>query len=371
MSVARTAVGHRQFDFERVALGPHPRRFDRLLQAHAVVDQIDQRLHCAWKDPLSAGQAERIDELAVAQRHDRRHRGGDALARRQRQRVAGTGIIEVHVIVRDGAEAGNQNFGAEQIVDGLGGRDHIAERIRRRHMRRVCAFELRHAGRPALRTVWIDRAAAFGGIGLRGQPLDRHVDEVRIAAGGGAVGEGDLEHLGEIMDRGRRAEAELCDIIAFENVEHLRDVHAGGRGRRRSQNLPAAIIGADWLAFDGLVAREILAGDEAAIPLHVVDEDIAERTVIQRRLATLGDVGQRFRIFRLHHALTNLQRRPLGQIDRRNLLVLQHLLGAVGNTFVQVGRRRIAARGVLDRGLHDIGERHGAETLQRLAPGLQ
>ena len=93
--------------------------------------------------------------------------------------------------------------------------------------------------------------------------------------------------------------------------------------------------------------------------------------MIQRGLAPLGDVGQRFRIFRLHHALTGLQRHPVRQIDRRNLLVLQHLPGAVGDAFVQIWRRRVAARGMLDRGLHDVGEAHGAEPLQRLAPGLQ
>jgi hypothetical protein len=48
-----------------------PRRFHRLLQAHSLIDQIDQidqRRQRAWKDPLSAGQAQRIDELAMAQR---------------------------------------------------------------------------------------------------------------------------------------------------------------------------------------------------------------------------------------------------------------------------------------------------------------
>ena len=160
------SVGHRQFDFERVALGPHPRRFDRLLQAHAVVDQVDQRLHRTRKDPLSSGQAERVDELSVAQRHHRRHRGGDALARRQRQRMAGTGIVKVHVIVRDGAEAGNQNFRAEQIVDGLRGRDHVAERIRGRHVGGAGAFKLLHARAPSLRAFRIDGAAAFVGIVL-------------------------------------------------------------------------------------------------------------------------------------------------------------------------------------------------------------
>ena len=38
---------------------------------------------------------------------------------------------------------------------------------------------------------------------------------------------------------------------------------------------------------------------------------------------------------------------------------------------MQIGRRRIAARGMFDRGLHHVGKRHGAEPLKRLAPGLQ
>ena len=38
---------------------------------------------------------------------------------------------------------------------------------------------------------------------------------------------------------------------------------------------------------------------------------------------------------------------------------------------MQIGRGEIAARGMLDRGLHDVGETHGAEAAQRLAPGLQ
>src|SRR5690348_13420277 len=37
-------------DLERVALGPDPRGFDGLLQAHAVIDQIDQGLHRARED---------------------------------------------------------------------------------------------------------------------------------------------------------------------------------------------------------------------------------------------------------------------------------------------------------------------------------
>ena len=147
------AFGNRLLDLERVALGPDPRRLHRLLQAHAVIDQIDQRLHRAREDALSAGQAERINKLALAQRHHGRHRGGDALARRQRQRVAGPRIVQVHVVVRDGAEPGDQDFCAEQIVDGLRGRDHVAEGVGRGHVRGVGAFELLDARAPFLRAV--------------------------------------------------------------------------------------------------------------------------------------------------------------------------------------------------------------------------
>src|ERR1700722_14481056 len=42
-------------DLEHVALGPDPVLLDRLLQAHAVIDQVDQCLHRAREDALAAG----------------------------------------------------------------------------------------------------------------------------------------------------------------------------------------------------------------------------------------------------------------------------------------------------------------------------
>src|SRR4029079_10619398 len=88
---------------------------------------------------------------------------------------------------------------------------------------------------------------------------------------------------------------------------------------------PAAVIRTDGLALDGLVGRKILTRDEAAMRLHVVDQDIAERPLIQRGLAMLRNVRERFRIFRLHHALAWLQRHALWQVNRRDRLVLQHI----------------------------------------------
>jgi len=67
MSVARTLLGTACSTSSALPSGPHPRRFDRLLQASCRVDQVDQRLHRAWEDSASPGQAERVNELAVAQ----------------------------------------------------------------------------------------------------------------------------------------------------------------------------------------------------------------------------------------------------------------------------------------------------------------
>ena len=56
------SVGHGEFDFERIAFGPHTWRLDGLLQAHAVIDQVDQRLHRAGEYTFTAGQTERINQ---------------------------------------------------------------------------------------------------------------------------------------------------------------------------------------------------------------------------------------------------------------------------------------------------------------------
>ena len=64
--------------------------------------------------------------------------------------------------------------------------------------------------------------------------VDRHIDEGRIGGRRGAVGEGDLQHLGQQMQRLGRAEAQRADVVAFQDVQHLDDVHAaeaaGGGG---------------------------------------------------------------------------------------------------------------------------------------------
>jgi hypothetical protein len=49
---------------------------------------------------------------------------------------------------------------------------------------------------------------SVGIVAAHDQPLDRHLHEGGIAARLGAVGEGDLQHLGQQMQRVDRAEAQ-------------------------------------------------------------------------------------------------------------------------------------------------------------------
>jgi hypothetical protein len=84
--------------------------------------------------------------------------------------------------------------------------------------------------------------AALGGIGLRQQPLDRHRHEVGVGGAGGAVGKGDLQHLGQQVHRVGRAEASAGDVEAFQDVQHLPDVQRPGARRRRAGDLEAAVV---------------------------------------------------------------------------------------------------------------------------------
>lgn len=60
------------------------------------------------------------------------------------------------------------------------------------------------------------------------------------------------------------------------------------------------------------VGRQIGLADEATVFLHVVDEDIAERSLIERCLALRCGIAQRLRTLGLHHAITNPELSPFG-----------------------------------------------------------
>ena len=122
---------------ELLALAPDPRRLHGFLQRHAVIDQVDHRLEHGGEDAHAAGQAERPRGLAVAQHDRRRHAAGHALAGRDGGGRARVRVEERHGVVEQHAGAGHRGLRPEQVVDGLGHRDHIAVRVRGRHVRGV------------------------------------------------------------------------------------------------------------------------------------------------------------------------------------------------------------------------------------------
>ena len=72
------------------------------------------------------------------------------------------------------------------------------------------------------------RAAARGDSSV----AQRHAHEVGIAVERGAVGEGELQRLGQQVEVGGRVVLERRQVVGAQHVEH-RDQHAAARARRR------------------------------------------------------------------------------------------------------------------------------------------
>ena len=174
------------------------------------------------------------------------------------------------------------------------------------------------------------------------------------------------------MQRVHRAEAQALDVVAFEDVQHLGDVHARCRGRRRADDLPVAIAAADRRALDHAVVGEVLRARRSRRPSPCTRP--AGRPA-DRHAAPSRPAGRSGSAPRHSRACTSrvpaFNGAPSGSRRRRGQLVLQKIGGGAVDAVGQVRRHREAAGGVPDRGLHDVGERHRAVAAQGQAPGQQ
>ena len=173
------------------------------------------------------------------------------------------------------------------------------------------------------------------------------------------------------MERVHGAEAQLGDVEAFQDVQHLRDVHARGGRRRRTQYLPAAITAADRCSFRHLVAGEVGATHEAAGFLHALDQQVAERAAMQGLLTLLGDERERVRIVACHQLRAGLQRHAAGKEAGGGEPVPREVDSRVLDAVRQIGRDGKAPGRMADRGLHHVGQRHRAVAFQGETPGAQ
>lgn len=107
------------------------------------------------------------------------------------------------------------------------------------------------------------------------------------------------------MDSGRGTRAHSGQLIAFEDVQHLKEGNASGRGRWHRQDLVAAIGALDWRAADGSVPPEVLPRDESAVCLHLAFERFRGGPFVEPRWAFVADSLQGRR-----------QDRPAASLDR-------------------------------------------------------
>ena len=154
----------------------------------------------------------------------------------------GCGSNSAHVVVGNDPRARDQEFRAEQVVDGLRGRDHVADRIGRRSCAWCARFPAADARAPDPAPVRIDRARGArrhnpSTISLATGTLTKSGSPLAAARSAKAIFSTSASRwIVSVVPKPMRA-----DVVALEDVQHLRDVHAGGCRRRRTEDLPAAI----------------------------------------------------------------------------------------------------------------------------------
>ena len=82
---------------------------------------------------------------------------------------------------------------------------------------------------------------------------------------------------------------------AFENIQHLQDVHAARTRRRHRHDFVAAVAAAHRLSLGRLVGRERLGVDQTTPRLHRIDDLLGNRPVIESIRPIIGDQFERIR----------------------------------------------------------------------------
>ena len=104
-------------------------------------------------------------------------------------------------------------------------------------------------GRCSMEASRADELAPLGVVGLRQQRLHRHVDELRIAVEGLAVGVGELGALDPRVHEIGIGGGELVEVEALEQRQHLQQ-HRALRPGMRLQHAIVAVVEVDRL-LDG------------------------------------------------------------------------------------------------------------------------
>ena len=104
----------------------------------------------------------------------------------------------------------------------------------------------------------------------------------------------------------------MCQIVAFQNIEHLDQHDAAGRRRRHRDDVIAAISAAHRRALDGAIIFEIVGGHDAAGSLHRRGDLLRDVAVIECLRSALRDGRERGGEIGLHEAIAGRQRAAVG-----------------------------------------------------------
>ncbi len=217
----------------------------------------------------------------------------------------------------------------------------------------------------------VDRGAALGRVAAVGETRNRHVDERRIGGRGLAVGKGDLQHLGKQVQRVGGAESYAAHVESLQDFQHLHDMDPARGRRRRPDDFVVAVGAVNHCTVDDAIAAEVVHGDEAATPRHVVDERTSEGAVVQETRPFLRDRREGVGVGTLDQPGAGGDRPTIRHEQSGDLGITGEIGGALAGAFVQIGGDAKAARRVTNCRFEHVGERKGAEPRQGVAPRLE
>ena len=257
------------------------RRRERIGQAHAEVDLVDEDLQHRRDDRRAARRAECEHRPAVVEDQRRGHARARALARGRRVRRAG-GEVEVgQLVVEQEAAARHGDATAADLLDRERVGDDVAPAVGDGQVRRRGALVVRARlavaavaaavvgprvarGRHCGRRGRVDQRAPLVGeaVGEQAAQRDGRLDEGGIAHVLPAVRVGELGRLEVLV---QLVGARLGAREALHDVERLADRGAAGGRRRHAVDVEPAVADLGRVAADRVVALEVAGRHRARV----------------------------------------------------------------------------------------------------------
>ena len=191
---------------------------------------------------------------------------GYLLARRNAVRLRRVRAEAEHAVVHQHAGAGDDDAAAPGGEDALDVTDDCVF-VRDDERRRIAASGHRRTTRAG----HIDLRGARGGVLLRQQTLDWHVDNERIGEQLACVLEREPDRLGHDVDGVGAGEAPVADRELLDDVERHENDQALRR-RRLLVDRVVAVRGRRWLVPVRLRRGEVVFVEQAAFGAHRVGE---------------------------------------------------------------------------------------------------